>query len=417
MNERTPRPITPCQSFQRRARRSSSRCSLTSSVGHEDRFFSCRKLETAPGFNLATPHSKLNPQNKELLKFAEDAVNNRSKGLLSKGIATSYRALPSQSSKILDAPDLLDDYYLNLLAWSDSNLLAVALRHRLYLWNGNNGSVSQLLDTGDDNKLITSVSWMQGGQCLAIGDSEHAIQVFDINANRRVRNINVHSDRVSSLAWNGYVLSSGSRDSSIVQHDLRVEQFFVKCTGHEQEVCGLAWSKDGTQLASGGNDNKLFLWDLANSSTPRAELKGHNAAVKALAWCPWKTNLLASGGGAADRCIRLWNSTSATNIKTVNTGSQVCALEWNKHDKELLSAHGYANNQLTLWSYPDMSKISEFTGHTARVLFMAQNPEGSTVVSAAADETIRFWNIFESSVKQTYKPGTNSPSGMSFCCR
>ena len=41
-----------------------------------------------------------------------------------------------------------------------------------------------------------------------------------------------------------------------------------------------------------------------------------------------------------------------------------------------------------------MTKLCELTGHTARVLHLAQSPDGETVVSAAADETLRFWSIF-----------------------
>lgn len=73
---------------------------------------------------------------------------------------------------------------------------------------------------------------------------------------------------------------------------------------------------------------------------------------------------------------------------------QVCALQWNTHERELLSSHGYSQNQLCLWKYPTMVKMAEFTGHTARVLHMAQSPDGTTVVSAAADETLRFWRAF-----------------------
>jgi cell division cycle protein 20 (cofactor of APC complex) len=40
-----------------------------------------------------------------------------------------------------------------------------------------------------------------------------------------------------------------------------------------------------------------------------------------------------------------------------------------------------------------MVKIAELTGHTSRVLHMAQSPDGTTVVTAAADETLRFWKI------------------------
>ena len=41
-----------------------------------------------------------------------------------------------------------------------------------------------------------------------------------------------------------------------------------------------------------------------------------------------------------------------------------------------------------------MVKVAEFTGHASRVLHLAQSPDGTTVVSGAADETLRFWKVF-----------------------
>lgn len=66
-----------------------------------------------------------------------------------------------------------------------------------------------------------------------------------------------------------------------------------------------------------------------------------------------------------------------------------------------MSSHGFSKNQLCVWKYnaanAKLFKIKELTGHTNRVLHTAINPEGDTVVSAAADETLRFWKIFSSS--------------------
>lgn len=307
-----------------------------------------------------------------------------------------YRELPTQPERILDAPDILDDYYLNLLDWGAGNQLAVALRNTLYLWDANSGGVTQLLES---SSLITSLAWAGDGKSLAVGDANSCLTIYDAATGQSTRSLLAHQDRVSSLAWNGSVLSSGSRDSTIVQHDVRADRYFVRLNGHEQEVCGLKWSLDGCQLASGGNDNRMCIWEMTSAS-PRFSATDHTAAVKALAWCPWKSNLLASGGGTADRTIKLWNTTNSACVHSIDTGSQVCALEWNRHDRELLSAHGYSRNQLALWRYPDLAKVTELTGHSARVLFMAQNPEGSTVVSAGADETLRFWKVFESSLKR-----------------
>ena len=61
--------------------------------------------------------------------------------------------------RILDAPDLLDDYYLNLLDWSDQSVLGIALAHTVYLWDAADGSITQLCDLPEEANNVTSVQW------------------------------------------------------------------------------------------------------------------------------------------------------------------------------------------------------------------------------------------------------------------
>lgn len=74
---------------------------------------------------------------------------------------------------------------------------------------------------------------------------------------------------------------------------------------------------------------------------------------------------------------------------------QVSSLLWNESYKEIVSGHGYPNNQLTIWQYPSMSKKADLTGHTNRILQMVQSPDQAKVMSAAGDETLRLWHCFE----------------------
>ncbi|KDD71770.1 hypothetical protein H632_c4429p0, partial [Helicosporidium sp. ATCC 50920] len=168
------------------------------------------------------------------------------------------------------------------------------------------------------------------------------------------------------------------------------------------EVCGLRWSPDDCALASGGNDNQLLVWDVAASASPMLRFADHTAAVKAVAWSPHQHGLLASGGGTADRCIRFWNTVSGSALHAVDTGSQVCNLSWSKNVNELVSTHGYSQNQIVVWRYPTMQKLATLTGHSYRVLYLASSPDGETIVTGAGDETLRFWNVF---------PGSKSSGG------
>ncbi|GAA0144129.1 ubiquitin-protein ligase [Lithospermum erythrorhizon] len=305
------------------------------------------------------------------------------------------RKVPRSPYKVLDAPALQDDFYLNLVDWSSQNVLAVGLGNCVYLWHASSSKVVKLCDLGLDDS-ICSVGWAQRGTHLAIGTSNGKLQIWDASRCKKVRTMEGHRLRVGALAWSSSILSTGSRDKSILHRDIRSQEDFVsKLSGHKSEVCGLKWSYDNRELASGGNDNRLFVWN-QHSTQPVLKYCEHTAAVKAIAWSPHLHGLLASGGGTADRCIRFWNTTTNSHVSCMDTGSQVCNLVWSKNVNEIVSTHGYSQNQIIVWKYPTMSKLATLTGHTYRVLYLAISPDGQTIVTGAGDETLRFWNVFPS---------------------
>ncbi|XP_061375329.1 cell division cycle 20.1, cofactor of APC complex-like [Gastrolobium bilobum] len=311
------------------------------------------------------------------------------------------RYIPQKSEKTLEALGIIDDFSLNLLDWGSSNVLSIALEDTVYLWNADDSSTSELVTVEEEDGPITSVSWAPDGRRLAIGLNNSHVQLWDCFDTKLLRTLRgAHESRVSSLAWNNHILTTGGLDGRIVNNDVRVRSHIVGTySGHQQGVCGLKWSASGRQLASGGNDNLIHIWDrsmASSNSTTRwlHRLDEHKDAVKALAWCPFRENMLASGGGAGDQCIRFWNTNTGACLNSVSTGSQVCALLWNKNERELLSSHGLTRNQLTLWKYPSMVKMAELNGHTSRVLFMTQSPDGCMVATAAGDQELRFWKVF-----------------------
>lgn len=323
--------------------------------------------------------------------------------------ATSGKGKPTRSicttaSKVLDAPGMVDDYYLNLLDWSDSNVVSIGLGSSVFLWNAETSDTCELLKL-EDNNIITSVNFAGGpnSHFLSVGTSDNRVLIFDVTKGQQVRQMTGHSGRVGALAWNKFMLSSGSFSGQIINFDVRNRDPYVSTfNGHEGEICGLKWSNDGSQLASGGNDNVLNVWR-SDLERPLFSLREHNAAVKAVAWCPWQNNLLASGGGSADRTIRFWNTATGQLLNTINTDSQVCSLQWSRHQKEIVSSHGFSKNQLCVWKYPSMTKVAELTGHTFRALHTAQSPCGTTILSASPDQTLRMWNVWEPKKKEAKK--------------
>ncbi|KAM4552591.1 cell division cycle protein 20 homolog [Odontesthes bonariensis] len=335
---------------------------------------------------------------------APEGYQNNLKVLYSQGTtpasALKTRYISSTADKILDAPDLRNDFYLNLLDWSSQNILAVGLHKSVYLWDATQGNIYLLMTLEREEDYICSVSWTKEGSYLAIGTSDCKVQLWDVISRKRLRIMSSHTARVGSLSWNVHILSSGSRSGHIHHHDVRVENHHISTlAAHSQEVCGLKWSPDGRYLASGGNDNLVCLWPRVQEGGSSDQLvhclSEHQGAVKALAWCPWQSNILASGGGTSDRHIRIWNVNSGSCISSLDTQSQISSLVFAPNYKELVSAHGYAHNNVAIWKYPSLTKVAELNGHEDRVLNLILSPDFSTVGSIAGDETIRLWKSFE----------------------
>uniref|UniRef100_A0A8C2CV78 Fizzy-related protein homolog n=1 Tax=Cyprinus carpio TaxID=7962 RepID=A0A8C2CV78_CYPCA len=333
------------------------------------------------------------PSDSEISPYSLSPLSNKSHKLL-RSPRKPARKISKIPFKVLDAPELQDDFYLNLVDWSAGNLLSVGLGACVYLWSACTSQVTRLCDLSVDGDSVTSVCWNERGSLVAVGTHKGFVQIWDAAGGRKLTSLEGHSARVGALAWNGEQLSSGSRDRVILQRDVRTPPPMERrLQGHRQEVCGLKWSPDHQHLASGGNDNKLLVWN-SSSLLPVQQYSDHLAAVKAIAWSPHQHGLLASGGGTADRCLRFWNTLTGQALQSTDTGSQVCNLAWSKHANELVSTHGYSQNQILVWKYPSLTQVAKLTGHSYRVLYLAVSPDGEAIVTGAGDETLRFWNVF-----------------------
>lgn len=147
--------------------------------------------------------------------------------------------------------------------WSSKNIIAISLENAVYTWNAKTNEAIKLAEY-PANQLVSSVSWNPRGILLATGDELGEIQIFDTEKSKILRQFTNHAHRVGTISWNNFnVFASGSRDSKICISDLRCQKGKItEFIGHKQEVCGTKWSIDESYLASGGNDNKVYIWSL-----------------------------------------------------------------------------------------------------------------------------------------------------------
>lgn len=292
------------------------------------------------------------------------------------------RRIQTAPERVLDAPGLVDDYYLNLLDWSSGNQVAIGLERNVYVWSADAGTVSCLLETSPDT-YVSSVKWSGDGAYVGVGLGSGEVQIWDVEEGTKLRSMFGHETRVGVMGWSSHTLSTGARSGLVFNHDVRVaEHKTAELVSHTSEVCGLEWRSDGAQLATGGNDNLVSIWDARSLAAPKHKKTNHRAAVKALSWCPWQLNLLATGGGSYDRHIHFWNSTTGARVNSIDTGSQVTSLRWSNHYREIVSSSGFPDNALSIWSYPTLVRNIEIPAHETRVLHSCLSPDGQMLATA-----------------------------------
>ena len=104
---------------------------------------------------------------KTFIRFEPLLVNNK-KQTFEEPVKAARKIAPNPF-KILDAPGLQDDFYLNLVDWSSQNILAVALESAVYVWNATTSTVSELCDLADSGDQVTSLNWSAKGGHLSVG--------------------------------------------------------------------------------------------------------------------------------------------------------------------------------------------------------------------------------------------------------
>jgi cell division cycle protein 20 (cofactor of APC complex) len=211
------------------------------------------------------------------LPSSSGAVTNRS------------RKIATQPERVLDAPGMVDDFYLNLLSWSVQNVVAVALAENTYIWKADSGDVVQIGEA-PEGTYVSSVDFSNDGSFLGIGIGSGDVELWDVESGQKLRSMGGHQAQIAVLSWHGHILSSACGDGSIWHHDVRVARHKVmELLGHSGEVCGLEWRADGELLASGGNDNVVNIWDgrvgdvtEGSRGVARWTKRNHSAAVKVL---------------------------------------------------------------------------------------------------------------------------------------
>jgi WD40 repeat protein len=188
----------------------------------------------------------------------------------------------------------------------------------------------------------------------------------------------------------GSKIASVSDDQTVKYWDLngKLSQTFK---GHTAQIYGVSFSPDGKTIASASADKTVRLWNL--DGTPLITLEGHKDRVYGVSFSPdGKTIASAS----ADKTVRLWNLDGTPLITLKGHKDRVYGVSFSPDGKTIASAS--FDKTVRLWNL-DGIFLRVLDGHTDRVWGINFSPDGQIIASASADKTVRLWNLDGISLK------------------
>jgi serine/threonine protein kinase len=208
-----------------------------------------------------------------------------------------------------------------------------------------------------------------------------------------------HADAVTSVVWSpdSKNIASGGSDRTIqIWNAASGERTFIY-QGHFGIVTGLAWSRDGKRIASGSSDHTVQVWNVVTGNTVTT-YRSHTNNVHAVAWSPDQQNIASA---SADMTVQVWDASRGSYIIIYRGhSSSVRTLAWSPDGKYIASSGN--DNEVWIWAATSARKVLTYRGHFNLVNTLAWSPDSKLIASGSDDQTAQVWNATTGSKVLTY---------------
>ena len=328
-------------------------------------------------------------------------------------------------------------------------------------------------------EMPRSIAFSPDGTKLASGSIDKTIRLWEVSTGKNIRTLTGHTGMVESIAFspNGTMLASGSRDETVrlwnvstgeninrlektdsTSTAMQMLQIFSGqapgSTQHWSPVTSVAFSPDGTKLASGELGGMVKLWDVSSGenintfhgfrglstsvafspdSTQLAfsisdgdgtveirdaatgkninTIVGHLDGVQSIVFSPDGTQLAAGLSGSG---VKLWEMETGKQVATFSDKMMtVKSVAFSPDGMTLASTPG-ALGRIKLWDIETGRNIATLTGHQGWISSVVFSPDGTKLASAAEDKTVKLWDVETGENTATLRGHTDEVHSVAF---
>jgi WD40 repeat protein/serine/threonine protein kinase len=277
----------------------------------------------------------------------------------------------------------------------------------------------------DDSHLlgVRSVAFSPDGSRIVSGGGDmkhHAapgqLRLWDTVSGRLISDIADHGAMVYTVAYSpdGSRIASGSgiedlgrgdHQGELMIHDAATGEMVSRIDAHPFAVRTVAFSPDGSRIATAGTDGTAAIWDAATAGLI-LRFKVGDAAVNQL--------IFSGDGESVASCdtsgpITIWNTRDGSierNLRGHDGG--VLGIAFGPDGRALASVG--ADQAVRTWNLQTGEEIRRYRGHTLGARCLAFGPDASTLVSGGQDGTVRLWDLTHDPIAQQPFVGAGPPN-------
>jgi WD40 repeat protein len=360
-----------------------------------------------------------------------------------------------------------------------SRLATSSWDERPRLWDVASGKSQAILE--GHSSAVVVVAFSPDGSRLATASSDNTVRLWDVASGKSLATLEGHSSavvvvafspdgsRLATASWDGPVFHSGdgslrvSSDKTARLWDVGSGKLLATLEGHSDAVNALAFSPDGSRLATASWDGTARLWDVA-SGRPLATLeglsdgvKGYSSAEKAVVFSPDGSRLVI---GSDDKTARMWDvgsgkllatleghsdaveavafspdgsrlataSSDTARLWDIGSGKLLATLDYGPVDEVVFSPDGShlattysdntgrSNDTARLWDIASGKPLTleGYSGPPDSAVEAAFSPDGSRLATASSDHTAQLWDVSSGKLLATLEGHSSSVNALAF---